>query len=74
MDPRCVVFEIHEAFKDELPTSGIREWTTLARLERVMPVKMALQRILTAEITLLFIQGQRDLPKAFQALERPAWE
>ena len=39
-----------------------------------MPVEVALQRMLTAEDVLSFMQGQRGVVKAVQTLERPALE
>ncbi len=57
MDPRCVTFKVHEAFERELPTSDIGEWAALARLKLMVPVEVALQRMLTAEDVLSFMQG-----------------
>lgn len=42
MDPRCVILKVHEAFEGEQGTIVMREWAILARLEPVMPVKVAL--------------------------------
>ena len=74
MDPRCVTFKVHEAFERELPTSDIGEWAALARLKLMVPVEVALQRMLTAEDVLSFMQGQCGVAKAVQTLERPALE
>jgi len=74
MDPRCVTFKVHEAIERELPTSDVGEWAALAGLKLVVPVEVALQRKLTAEDVLSFMQGQRGVAKAVQTLERPALE
>ena len=42
MDPRCVIFKVREAFEGEQRTIVMREWAILARLDLVMPVKVAL--------------------------------
>jgi len=49
VDPCSVTFKVHEAFERELRTFVVGEWTVLARLKTVVPVKVALQRMLTAE-------------------------
>jgi len=54
MDPRYVILKVHEAFERELRTSIVGEWVDLARLKTVMPVKVALQRMFTAEDVLSF--------------------
>jgi len=59
-----VTFKVHEAFKRELRTFIVGEWTVLARLKTVVPVKVALQRMLTAENVLSFKQGQRGIADA----------
>lgn len=74
MDPRCVTFKVHEAFERKLSTSDIGECAALARLKLMVPVEVALQRILTAEDVLLFTQRQRGVAKAVQILKRPAME
>ena len=57
MGPRSVIFEVHEASEHELRTFVVREWAFLARVKLVMPVKVALQRMLAAEDILSFRQG-----------------
>ena len=42
MEPRCMIFKVHEAFEGEQRTIVMREWVILARLDLVMPVKVAL--------------------------------
>ena len=74
MHPRCVTFEVHDAFERELPTSDIGEWPALARLNLMVPVEVALQRMLTAEDVLSFMQRQRGIAKAVQTLESSALE
>lgn len=74
MGPRCVTFKVHEAFERKLSTSDIGECAALARLKLMVPVEVALQRILTAEDVLLFTQRQRGVAKAVQTLKRPAME
>jgi hypothetical protein len=74
MDPRCVAFKVHEAIERELPTSDVEEWAALAGLKLMVPVEVALQRKLTAEDVLSFMQGQRGVAKAVQTLERLALE
>ncbi len=49
MNPRRVILEVHEAFERELRTVIVGEWAILARQKPVMPVKVALQRMFTAE-------------------------
>jgi len=55
MDPRCVVFKVYKAFERKLPICDIREWAALARPKLIVPVEVALQRMLTAEDILSFI-------------------
>ena len=74
MDPRCVVFKVHEAFECEPRTFIIRELAVQARLKTMMPVKVALQRVFTAEGVLSFKRGQRGVADAMQTLERPTLE
>ncbi len=57
MDPRRVILEVHEAPERESRTFIVGEWAVLAWLKPVMPVKVALQRMFTAEDVLLFEQG-----------------
>ena len=57
MNPRCMIFEVHENVEHELGTFIIREWAVLARLKSMMPVKVALQRMFAAEDVLSFAQG-----------------
>lgn len=64
-----MTFKVHEAFERELGTFIVGEWTVLARLKTVVPVKVALQRMLTAENVLSFGQGQRGVADAMQTLE-----
>jgi len=73
-DPRCVTFKVREAIERELPTSDVGEWAALAGLKLMVPVEVALQRKLTAEDVLSFMQGQRGVAKAVQTLERLALE
>lgn len=49
MNPCSVILNVHETFECELRTLMIRERAVLARLKQVMPVKVALQRVLAAE-------------------------
>ena len=74
MDLRCVIFEVHKAFECELRTSIVGKRAFLARLELIVPVEVAFQRILTAEITLSFIQGQPGVADAKETLERQTLE
>ncbi len=46
MDRCCVVFEMHEAFGRVLGTGVIGKWAALARLKLMVPVEVALQRML----------------------------
>ena len=57
MDPYCVILKVYKAFECELRTFIIREWAVLARLKSMMPVKVALQRVFTAEGVLSFELG-----------------
>ncbi len=57
MDHCSMIFKVHKAFECELCTFVIRERAVPARLKRVMPVKVTLQRMLAAENVLSF--GQR---------------
>lgn len=71
MNPRCVTFKVHEAIERELPTSDVGEWAALIGLKLVVPIEVALQRKLTVEDVLSFMQEQRDVAKAVQTLKRP---
>ncbi len=70
LNPRCVVFKVHKAFERELPTFIVRERVNLTRLKPMMPVKVVLQRMLTAEDVLSLGQGQRGVAEAMQILVR----
>lgn len=70
MDPRCVILKVHEAFECELRTFIVREWAVLARLKSMMPIKVALQRVLAIEGVLSFELEQRDVANAIQTLKR----
>lgn len=70
MDPRCVILKVHEAFECELRTFIVREWAVLARLKSMMPIKVALQRVLAIEDVLSFELEQRDVANAIQTLKR----
>ncbi len=70
LSPRCVVFKVHKAFERELPTFIVRERANLTRLKPMMPVKMVLQRMLTAEDVLSLGQGQCGVAEAMQILVR----
>lgn len=59
-----MIFKVHEAIERELPTSDVGEQAALAGLELMVPVEVALQRKLTAEDVLSFMQGQRSVAKA----------
>jgi hypothetical protein len=72
MNSRCVTFKVHETIERELPTSDVKKWAALAGLKLMMPIEVALQRKLTVEDVLSFMQGQRDVAKAVQTLERSA--
>jgi len=74
MDSRSVIFEVHKAFERELRTFIVGDWAILARLKPMMPVKVALQRMFTAENVLSFEQGQRGVANAMQTLERSTLE
>jgi hypothetical protein len=54
MNPRRVIFIVHEACECQLRAFIVREWAVLAWLKPMMPVKVALQRMLTAEDMLSF--------------------
>ncbi len=54
MDPCSVTFEVHKTFERELRTFIVGERAVLARLKPMMPVKMALQRMLAPENVLSF--------------------
>lgn len=70
MNPRCVILKVHEAFECELRTFIVREWAVLARLKSMMPIKVALQRVLAIEDVLSFELEQRDVANAIQTLKR----
>jgi len=65
-----VIFEMHKAFERELRTFIVGEWAVLARLKPIVPVRVTLPRIFTAEDVLSFEQGQRNVADAMQTLER----
>ncbi len=69
-----MTFKVHETIERELPTSDVGEWAALAGLKLVVSIEVALQRKLIAEDVLSFMQGQRDVAKAVQTLERPTLE
>ena len=64
MDLRCVTLEGYKAFKYELRTFIAGKWAILARLELMMPIEVAFQRILTAEIAFSFIFRQPGVADA----------
>ncbi len=69
-----MTFEMHEAVDRELSAFIVGEWAVLARLEAMMPVEVALQRMLTTEDMLSFAQRQRGVANTVQTLERLAFE
>lgn len=49
-----MIFEVYEVLERKLRTSLVGKWAILAGLKAVMPVRMALQRMFTAEDILSF--------------------
>jgi len=70
MNSRCVTFKVHKTIKRELFTSDIKKWTTLIKLKLIMSIEVTLQRKLTIEDVLSFMQEQRDVVKTMQTLKR----
>ena len=68
MGPRRMILKVHETFECELCTFIVWERAVLARLKLVMPIKVALQRMLAAENVSSFGQRQRGITEAM-ALE-----
>ena len=54
MNSSCADFIMHEAFVSELRAVIAGEWAALARLKLMVPIKVALERMLTAEDVLSF--------------------
>lgn len=69
-----MILKVYEAFESELRILVIRKRAVLSRLEPVMPVEVALQRMLTAEEVLSFTRGERCVAQAMQILEKPTLE
>lgn len=61
---------VYEVLERELRAFIVGEWAVLARLKPMMPIKVVLQRVLTAEDVLSFEQVQRGVADAIQILER----
>lgn len=50
-----MTFKVHQAFERELRTSIAGKWAVLPRLELMVPIEVAFQRMLTAEVAFSFI-------------------